>query len=285
MGVQPESRAILGHLLNVSIPFSKENDYRVWALICNTEELEESFDPDTDELHYICETTTTTTLKSYNISMEINMLYQKDNKIQDYYNIMLRRMPVGADTRTEYIRFNKDETMFNTNNQFIGVRRDASVYLNSIGGAADDNGLQSSMTINGEGDGEVGYVTVTNTGTITTYTWTPANVVIPYVRSISDVKQPGFYPGVETKLNSESKLVITGSDGVPSATISALTDSSVQLTGNSATVDATGNWTMSIGGLTAEQTYNLAFKQVQSENIESVTTKAYTVKVKPAPSP
>ena len=46
MGVQPESRAILGHLLNVSMPFSKDDNDRVWALICNTEELEESFDPD-----------------------------------------------------------------------------------------------------------------------------------------------------------------------------------------------------------------------------------------------
>lgn len=277
MGVQPESRAILGHLLNVSMPFSKDDNDRVWALICNTEELEESFDPDTEELHYICETTTTTTLKAYNISMELNMLYQKDNRIQDYYNIMLRTMPVGADNRSEYIRFNKDETMFNTNNQFIGVRRDATVYLSSIGGAADDNGLQASMTINGEGEGEVGYVTVTNTGSITTYSWTPANTKIPYIKTIGGVSQAGYYPGVSVTLSTNS-LVITGSGGIPNGTITAITESGTTLTGNTADVSANGTWTMSLGGLTADNTYNLAFKQTVNE-VDSVTTKAYTVKV------
>lgn len=277
MGVQPESRAILGHLLNVSMPFSKDDNDRVWALICNTEELEESFDPDTEELHYICETTTTTTLKAYNISMELNMLYQKDNRIQDYYNIMLRTMPVGADNRTEYIRFNKDETIFNTNNQFIGVRRDATVYLSSIGGAADDNGLQASMTINGEGEGEVGYVTVTNTGNITTYSWTPANTKIPYIKTIGGVSQAGYYPGVSATLSTNS-LVITGSGGIPNGTITAITESGTTLTGNTANVSANGTWTMSLGGLTADNTYNLAFKQTVNE-VDSVTTKAYTVKV------
>lgn len=277
MGVQPESRAILGHLLNVSMPFSKDDNDRVWALICNTEELEESFDPDTEELHYICETTTTTTLKAYNISMELNMLYQKDNRIQDYYNIMLRTMPVGADNRSEYIRFNKDETMFNTNNQFIGVRRDATVYLSSIGGAADDNGLQASMTINGEGEGEVGYVTVTSTGNITTYSWTPANTKIPYIKTIGGVSQAGYYPGVSVTLSTNS-LVITGSGGIPNGTITAITESGTTLTGNTADVSANGTWTMSLGGLTADNTYNLAFKQTVNE-VDSVTTKAYTVKV------
>ena len=277
MGVQPESRAILGHLLNVSMPFSKDDNDRVWALICNTEELEESFDPDTEELHYICETTTTTTLKAYNISMELNMLYQKDNRIQDYYNIMLRTMPVGADNRSEYIRFNKDETIFNTNNQFIGVRRDATVYLSSIGGAADDNGLQASMTINGEGEGEVGYVTVTNTGNITTYSWTPANTKIPYIKTIGGVSQAGCYPGVSVPLSTNS-LVITGSGGIPNGTITAITESGTTLTGNTANVSANGTWTMSLGGLTADNTYNLAFKQTVNE-VDSVTTKAYTVKV------
>ncbi len=277
MGVQPESRAILGHLLNVSMPFSKDDNDRVWALICNTEELEESFDPDTEELHYICETTTTTTLKAYNISMELNMLYQKDNRIQDYYNIMLRTMPVGADNRSEYIRFNKDETIFNTNNQFIGVRRDATVYLSSIGGAADDNGLQASMTINGEGEGEVGYVTVTNTGNITTYSWTPANTKIPYIKTIGGVSQAGYYPGVSVTLSTNS-LVITGSGGIPNGTITAITESGTTLTGNTANVSANGTWTMSLGGLTADNTYNLAFKQTVNE-VDSVTTKAYTVKV------
>lgn len=268
-----ELRATLGHLLNVSMPFSKTN--RVWSLICNTQDLTEEFDPDTDEVQYVCETTKTKLLKAYDISTEIEMDYQKDNKIQEYYNLMLRTMPTGSQTQTEYIRFNKNETMFGTANQFIGVRRDASVYLGSIGGSGDEV-LKSNMTINGIGQGEVGYVTVTNTGGVITYTWTAAPTIVPYVSTIGGVDMNGYYPGVEVSLDS-SKLVITGSGGVVGATVTALFESPAAVTDNTTTVSADGTWTMSVSGLSAG-TYNLALKQTAS-TIDSVTTHLFKVKI------
>lgn len=274
-----ELRATLGHLLNVSMPFSKTN--RVWALICNTTDLTENFEPDTDDVQYVCETTKTKLLKAYDISMEVEMDYQKDNKIQEYYNLMLRSMPTGSQTQTEYIRFNKNETMFGTSNQFIGVRRDASVYLNSIGGSGDEV-LKNQMTINGIGQGEVGYVTVTNTGSVVTYTWTAAPTIVPYVSTIGGVDMNGYYPGASVMSTIAQELVITGNGGVVGATVTALFEESAgTISGNTATVQADGSWTMSVTGLTINNTYNFALKQTAS-GIDSVTTHMFKVKLLPS---
>ena len=274
-----ELRATLGHLLNVSMPFSKTN--RVWALICNTTDLTEDFEPDTDDVQYVCETTKTKLLKAYDISMEVEMDYQKDNKIQEYYNLMLRLMPTGSQTQTEYIRFNKNETMFGTSNQFIGVRRDASVYLNSIGGSGDEV-LKNQMTINGIGSGEVGYVTVTNTGSVVTYTWTAAPTIVPYVSTIGGVDMNGYYPGAGVMSTIAQGLVITGNGGVVGATVTALFEESAgTISGNTATVQADGSWTMSVNGLTVNNTYNFALKQTAS-GVDSVTTHMCKVKLLPS---
>lgn len=273
-----ELRATLGHLLNVSMPFSKTN--RVWALICNTTDLTEEFEPDTDDVQYVCETTKTKLLKAYDISMEVEMDYQKDNKIQEYYNLMLRAMPTGSQTQTEYIRFNKNETMFGTSNQFIGVRRDASVYLNSIGGSGDDV-LKNQMTINGIGSGEVGYVTVTNTGSVVTYTWTAAPTIVPYVSTIGGVDMNGYYPGVEVMTTISKSLVITGNGGVVGATITAIFENAGTIGGNTTTVSSDGSWTMSITGLNINNTYNFALKQTAS-GVDSVTTNMFKVKLLPS---
>ena len=274
-----ELRATLGHLLNVSMPFSKTN--RVWSLICNTQDLTEEFEPDTDDVQYVCETTKTKLLKAYDISTEIEMDYQKDNKIQEYYNLMLRTMPTGSQTQTEYIRFNKNETMFGTANQFIGVRRDASVYLGSIGGSGDEV-LKSNMTINGIGQGEVGYVTVTNTGGVITYTWTAAPTIVPYVSTIGGVDMNGYYPGAGVMSTIAQGLVITGNGGVVGATVTALFEESAgTISGNTATVQADGSWTMSVTGLTVNNTYNFALKQTAS-GVDSVTTHMFKVKLLPS---
>ena len=273
-----ELRATLGHLLNVSMPFSKTN--RVWALICNATELTENFEPDTDDVQYVCETTKTKILKAYNISMEVEMNYQKDNKIQEYYNLMLRLMPTGSQTQAEYIRFNKNETMFGTSDQFIGVRRDASVYLNNIGGSGEDV-LKNQMTINGIGSGEVGYVTVTNTGSVVTYTWTAAPTIVPYVSTIGGVDMNGYYPGVGVMPTIGQSLVITGNGGVVGATITAIFENPNSITGNTTTVRADGSWEMSVSGLTINNTYNFALKQTAS-GVDSVTTHLFKVKLLPS---
>lgn len=278
MATQGESRAILGHLVNISMPFSKTD--RVWAKICNTEDLTEKFNPDTDDIQYICDTTKTTLLKSYRPTMEINMIYQKDNKLQNYFNTKVRRLPIGSGTETEYIRFNENETKFNSNNQFVGVRRDASVHFDSVGGAAKDP-LSSTMILNGSGDGEVGYVQVTGTGDQVVYTWVPANTEVPYLSKIGGVKIGSYYSGVEVTL-TQSKLVVEGKGGVNEGTITAQFPSTVTVSGNTASVNPDGTWTMDITGLTAGNTYNMALKQsvtIDGSTVDSVDTMLFVFKV------
>lgn len=181
MAGQPEKRSTLGHLLNVSMPFSTTEP--VWRLICKgVSELNEEFNPDTDEQQFICEDVKTTILKTYAPSFEVSMGYQKDDLIQYYFDVMSRRLPTGEKTNIEYIRFNKNNTMYGTINQFIGVKYKGNVYFNSVGGSGDEY-LTSVMTISATGNPEVGYVSVTNTGDGATYTWNKANIEIPFINS------------------------------------------------------------------------------------------------------
>lgn len=279
MATQGESRAILGHLVNISMPFSKTD--RVWAKICNTTDLTEEFNPDTDDIQYICDTTKTTILKSYRPTMEINMIYQKDNKLQNYFNTKVRRLPIGSETETEYIRFNQNETKFGSSNQFVGVRRDASVYFDSVGGAAEDP-LSSTMILNGSGDGEVGYVQVTETDDRIEYTWVPANTEVPYLSEIGGVKIGSYYSGVSVTLTADSKLTVKGEGGVNGGTITAQFPSTVTVSGNTASVNPDGTWTMDITGLTAGNTYNMALKQsvtTGGSTVDSVDTMLFAFKV------
>lgn len=278
MATQGESRAILGHLVNISMPFSRTD--RVWAKICNTEDLTEKFNPDTDDIQYICDTTKTTLLKSYRPTMEINMIYQKDNRLQNYFNTKVRRLPIGSGTETEYIRFNENETKFGSSNEFVGVRRDASVHFESVGGAAKDP-LSSTMTLNGSGDGEVGYVKVTKTGDQVVYTWVSANTEVPYLLKIGGVKIGSYYSGVEVTL-TQSKLTVEG-EGIKGGTITAQFPSPANtISGTTATVNPDGTWTMNIEGLTAGNTYNMALKQsvtIDGSTVDSVDTMLFVFKI------
>ena len=285
MAGQPEKRSTLGHLLNVSMPFSTTEP--VWRLICKgVDELTEEFNPDTDEQQFICDDVKTTILKTYAPSFEISMGYQKDDLIQYYFDVMSRRLPTGEKTNIEYIRFNKNETMFGTNNQFIGVRWNANVYFDSIGGSGDEY-LTSVMNVAATGTPEVGYISVTYTGNGATYTWNKADIEVPFVTSF--IKDPsgtpetipmgGYYSGLELP---GASFGINGK-GVAGNKIELKTDNSSGLTGTDATVDSTGNWSMTISvasGTTGLR--NIAF--VQKDNVtptpnQSVSTKVYTVKV------
>lgn len=285
MAGQPEKRSTLGHLLNVSIPFSAENP--VWRLICKgVSELTEEFNPDTDEQQFICEDVKTTILKTYAPSFEISMGYQKDDLIQYYFDVMSRRLPTGENTNIEYIRFNKNETMFGTNNQFIGVKFKANVYFSSVGGAGDDY-LTSVMNIAATGNPEVGYVSVTDTGNDKNFTWNKADIEVPFVTSF--IKNPSGNPETIPMNGYYSGLSLSGASfgingkGSSGNKIELKTDSDNGLSGTDVTVDSTGNWTMTItvaSGTTGNR--NIAFVQKDNKTPtpnQSVSTKVYTVNV------
>lgn len=286
MAGQPEKRSTLGHLLNVSMPFDKVNP--VWRLICKgVSELEEEFNPDTDEQQYICEDVKTTILKTYAPSFEISMGYQKDELIQYYFDVMSRRLPTGEKTNIEYIRFNKNETMFGTSTQFIGVRWNANIRFESIGGAGDDY-LTSAMTVSATGSPEVGYVNVENTGNGPRYTWVKANIEVPFVTSFSytdseshdqTITMNDYYTGYPIY---GSSFTVKGK-GEVNHKIEFKTEPSSGLTADDSTVNASGDWEMTVN--IAQSTDKLAnFAFIQKDNAStpnySVTTKMYTVKAR-----
>ena len=150
MGKPAESRSLLGHLINVSMPYDYTNPD--WALFCQgITELTENCEPYTEEIQYICENTKTTNVKGFTVGFDLEIAYIKGEKVQRWANHIVRVPATGADTACDYIRFNKDEIMYGTNNQFIGVRRKATVYPNSIGGSADES-LKTSLHVSASSD-------------------------------------------------------------------------------------------------------------------------------------
>lgn len=289
MAGQPEKRSTLGHLLNVSMPFDKVNP--VWRLICKgVSELEEEFNPDPDDQQYICDEVKTKILKTYSPSFEISMGYQKDELIQYYFDVMSRRLPKGDKTNIEYIRFNKNETMFGTSTQFIGVRWNANIWFDSIGGAGDDY-LTSAMTVSATGTPEVGYVNVEDTGNNVKYSWVPANVEVPFITSFTytdSSSQPqnltmnDYYTGYPIY---GSSFTVKGK-GVVEHSIEFKGDNGSGLSANDVPVDAAGNWQMTVNIVgNAYGLKNFAFiqKKGASTTNQSVTTKTYTFKLPDAP--
>ena len=162
MGKPAESRSLLGHLINVSYPYNYSSPE--WELFCQgITELTETFEADTEDVQYICEITKTTNVKGFTVGFDLEIAYVKGEKCQRWVNRIVRVPPTGAATSCDYIRFNKDEIMYGTSNQFIGVRRKAIVYPNSIGGAANES-LKTSVHISGTSDPQVGYITVDSSG-------------------------------------------------------------------------------------------------------------------------
>lgn len=279
MGTPAEHRSILGHLINVSRPYSYSTpDFQ---LICQgVEGLSEEFEPDTDDIQYICEDTTTRIVKSYTISFELELKYMKNSKIQNWYNEFLRKLPTGSETEIDYIRFNKAETMYGTNNEFIGIRRKATAYPTSIGGEAGDP-LTCGMTVSGTGAGEVGYVTISTSAGHTSYSWTAANTEVPIITEIGGVTMPNFYDGTEvSKDTTTTTIVKVKGKGITGGTISVL-KANGEASSTTATVGSDGNWTLDVTYselAVTDSVYTAAFQQTVSSN-SSVTTIPYRFKV------
>lgn len=274
MAGQPEKRSTLGHLLNVSMPFDKDNP--VWRLICKgVTELEEEFNPDTDDQQFICDDVKSTILKTYAPSFEISMGYQKDDLLQYYFDVMSRRLPTGEKTNIEYIRFNKNETMFGTSNQFIGVRWNANIRFDSIGGSGDDY-LTAGMTVAATGTPEVGYVSVADTGNGVVYEWHKADVDVPFVLNINGITMGGYYAGIPV---NNTSFGVSGK-GLSGKSIELKSDTG--LSASDVEVDAAGNWIMSIDTSSSiDGIKNFAFIQKDTNNSsnKSVSTKVYSVSV------
>lgn len=305
MATTPQTRSTLKHIVNVSIPF-KQDDGKghadnldvLWVPICDgITELTEEFNPDDDEVQYICDDKKTTILKSYAPSLEIEMGYQKGSEIQEYFDVMSRRLPIGDKKNDiEYIRYNKNEPMIGSTNQYIGVLRGGTVQFSSIGGSAEDP-LGSTMKISSrptdQASETVGYVTV-STGDASTpkYVWTAANGELPFLKTftsytgtIDDPKHMStYYKGVTVKINDSAKtLKLTGTtDKSNKDKYVKFISENTALAANaySSEIQASGDWDITVTLLNyGELKFGLQIVDANSDSGKavSVTTKEYAL--------
>lgn len=271
MGEPAESRAILGHLLNVRTPYDYTNPD--WAFLSQgITELTENFEADTEDVQYIGETTKTTNTKGYTVGFDLSMGYIRNNKVQKWINKILRVPPVGSKTACDYIRFNKDEVMYGTNDQFIGARRKATVQAGSIGGSSTDS-MTSEIHISGTSDPEVGYITIdySNQNNII-YSWTPATTEPPVITS-----------PVDGETITDSTVTISGMGLVgASVVVSYGIGKSVA----PVKVDANGRWTTQIEAVMLGESPKIAAIQTNNGmgSISSDTVDFKVVATLPTPA-
>ncbi len=255
MGKPAESRSLLGHLINVSYPYNYSSPE--WELFCQgITELTETFEADTEDVQYICEITKTTNVKGFTVGFDLEIAYVKGEKCQRWVNRIVRVPPTGAATSCDYIRFNKDEIMYGTSNQFIGVRRKAIVYPNSIGGAANES-LKTSVHISGTSDPQVGYITVDSSGETPVFSWTPATTEVPIIKTPT-----------ENSILSGENVTVSGL-GIVGATIVVYYGQGKST--NPVTVNESGVWTTTISSQNLDT--NVKIAAIQSINgMSSVTS-------------
>ena len=257
MGTPAETRSLVAHFLNVSYPYSYSTPK--FALIGDgVDELNEEFEADEEDIQYIHENTKTRNVKGYTVGFDIELKYIKDNELQIYANRMIRKPPIGLDTKSDYIRINKDEPMFGTSNAYIGVRRQATVYPQSIGGSADDS-LGSSLHISGNTEPEVGYVTFGTDGYgNTTYNWTSADGEVPIITS-----------PVNGAVLTGSTVTVTGT-GKVGATVRVYYGIG-DTNSVTATVGSSGNWTVEIPASNFDSNNVIIAAKQTINSINSVT--------------
>jgi hypothetical protein len=179
MGLPVEIRTLLIHLLNISDPYSFENP--VWALIGQgVSELTEDLGAEDETIQYINEATASTMIRRYAPTFDIEMSYTKNLPLQKYFNKLVRLTPTGQNAMSDYVRFNLDEPVEGQTNQFLAVRRRASVYPSEVGGASEDY-LSTTITVGGLGDGIQGVVTVDSAAVPSIFVFSPSGTIPPEV--------------------------------------------------------------------------------------------------------
>lgn len=129
-------------------------------------EISEDWGPDIASTQYVNMKAKSSTLKGYDFSMTPEREYLSDD-VQKAIDDLFKKFPTGSECETYYYRFYKTDIKANSGEC---IRVPVIVAPSSTGGSGGDI-LTSSIQINGNGDVELGTVTITEDGK---YTWTPA---------------------------------------------------------------------------------------------------------------
>lgn len=128
-------------------------------------ELTEDWGPNTASTQYVNMKNASNTVKGYALSMNPSREYLSDD-MQGCIDTLFKKFPTGEGCNTYYYRFYKTDITGTTGDC---IRVPVTVCPSSTGGAGGDT-LTSSIQINGNGDVEVGTITIGSGGE---YTWAP----------------------------------------------------------------------------------------------------------------
>lgn len=125
-------------------------------------EITEDWGPNTESTQYVNMKNASNSVKGYALSMTPERDHLSD-EMQTAINDMFKKFPTGENCETYYYRFYKTDITGTTGDC---IRVPVTVCPSSTGGAGGDN-LTSSIQINGNGDVEVGTITISEGG----YEW------------------------------------------------------------------------------------------------------------------
>lgn len=118
-------------------------------------EITEDWGPDVSDTQYVNMKAKSSTMKGYSFSMTPEREYLSDD-VQKVIDDLFKKFPTGADCETYYYRFYKTDI---TSNSGDCIRIPVVVAPSSTGGAGGDP-LTSSIQLSGNGEVELGTVTI-----------------------------------------------------------------------------------------------------------------------------
>lgn len=128
-------------------------------------ELTEDWGPNTDSKQYVNMKNASNTVKGYALSMNPSRDCLSD-KMQTCIDTLFKEFPTGEKCNSYYYRFRKSDIKNGTGDC---IRIPVTVCPSSTGGAGGDT-LTSSIQINGNGEVELGTVTIGSDGS---FKWAP----------------------------------------------------------------------------------------------------------------
>ena len=128
-------------------------------------EITEDWGPNTESTQYVNMKSASNSVKGYALSMSPERDYLSD-EMQTAIDTMMKKFPTGEECNTYYYRYLKTDISNKTGDC---IRVPVTVCPSSVGGAGGDN-LTSTIQINGNGDVELGTITISDEGE---FTWAP----------------------------------------------------------------------------------------------------------------
>lgn len=141
-------------------------------------EITEDWGPNTESNQYVNMKSASNSVKGYALSITPERDCMSD-EMQTAINDLFKKFPTGKDCETYYYRFYKTDISAGKGDC---IRVPVTVCASSTGGTGGDT-LTSSIKIDGNGDVELGEVTIGSNGT---YTWEPKAEAASNTQAVKD---------------------------------------------------------------------------------------------------